>query len=152
MKKITQWLQLGALVIGVQAMLVSNLLAASAKAQFSPTAITEVKTIAGKWEGLMIRTPKSKTDDWVRFNIQDNGDYDFASYRTIGVFSGKGTLTVADGKAVAENEKGKLAIQLLTEKTSGQQMLRAESKGKDGISYRAELKRAADKASGGKNK
>ena len=47
---------------------------------------------------------KSKTDDWVNVNIQDNGDYDFASYRTIGVFSGKGTLTFADGKATAQTE------------------------------------------------
>jgi hypothetical protein len=79
-------------------------LAASAKVEWSPTAITDIKAIAGKWEGLMIRTPKARSDDWVRFSIQDSGDYDFSSYRTIGVFSGKGNLTVKDGKATAQSE------------------------------------------------
>jgi len=150
MRKFARFLQLSALVIGVQAVLVSNLLAASAKVQLSPTAITEMKNIAGKWEGLMIRTPKATKDDWLRITIQDTGDYDFASYRTIGVFSGKGILTVADGKATAQSERGNLTVQLFTDKASGQVMLKAEGKGKDGISYRAELKKAPDTAPGGK--
>ena len=81
----------------------------------------------------MIRTPKSKKDDWVNVSIQDNGDYEFASYRTIGVFSGKGNLAVKDGKAMAQGEKGSVTVQLFTEKTKGENMLKAEGKGKDGI-------------------
>ena len=77
-------------------------------------------------------------------SIQDSGDYEFASYREIGVFSGKGTLTVKDGKAVSQGEKGSVTVQLFTDKTKGQSMLKAEGKGKDGISYRAELKKAGD--------
>jgi len=150
MKKIVKWIQLNALVIGVLAILGSSLEAASAKPQLSPTAITDIKTIAGRWEGIMIRTPRSRQDDWVRFTIQDTGDYDFSSYRTIGVFRGKGTLTLTDGKATAQNERGKLTIQLFTDSASGQQMLRAEGRGKDGISHRAELRRAADTTPGGK--
>jgi hypothetical protein len=146
MRRLAWLLQLSALVIGVQAGLVSVSLAAGAKPQLSPTAITDIKSIAGKWEGIMIRTPKSRTDDWVRVSIQDTGDYDFASYRTIGVFSGKGKLTVVDGKATAQGEKGKLTLQLFTDKASGQPMLRAEGKAKDGVSYRAELKKAGDTA------
>ena len=75
-------------------------------------------------------------------SIQDNGDYEFASYRTIGVFSGKGNLAVKDGKAMAQGEKGSVTVQLFTEKTKGENMLKAEGKGKDGISYRAELQKA----------
>ena len=144
MRSIMRLFQISALIIGVQATLAATALAASAKAQWSPTAITDIKTIAGKWEGIMIRTPKSRTDDWVRVSIQENGDYDFASYRTIGVFSGKGNLTVQDGKATAQSEKGSLTMQLFTDKASGKSMLKAESKGKDGISYRAELTKASD--------
>src|SRR5512140_3817453 len=99
MRSIMRFFQIGALIIGVQATLVTTALAASAKPQWSPTAITDIKTIAGKWEGLMIRTPKARSDDWVRVSIQESGDYDFASYRTIGVFSGKGNFSVKDGKA-----------------------------------------------------
>jgi hypothetical protein len=144
MKSIMRLFQISALIIGVQATLAATALAASAKAQWSPTAITDIKTIAGKWEGIMIRTPKSRTDDWVRVSIQESGDYDFASYRTIGVFSGKGNLSVQDGKATAQSEKGSLTMQLFTDKASGKSMLKAESKGKDGISYRAELTKASD--------
>ena len=89
---------------------------------------------------IAIRTPKAKNDDWVNISIQDNGDYEFASYREIGVFSGKGNLAVKDGKAVGQSEKGSVTLQLLTDKNGGQTMLKAESKGKDGINYRAELK------------
>jgi hypothetical protein len=144
-----RFLQLSALVVGFQVAVVSISLAASAKAQLSPTAIADIKNIAGKWEGIMIRTPKSRTDDWVNVTIQDTGDYDFASYRTIGVFSGKGKLTVADGKATAQGERGKLTLQLFTDKASGQPMLRAEGKAKDGVSYRAELKKTGDAAPAG---
>ena len=139
MGRIMRFVQITGLVIGVQAALACAVLAAE-KAQWSPTAITDIKSIAGKWEGIMIRKPKANKDDWVNVNIQDNGDYDFTSYRTIGVFSGKGNLAVKDGKAMAESEKGTLTMQLFTDKTKGQSMLKAESKGKDGISYRAELK------------
>jgi hypothetical protein len=144
MRNIKRLLQISALIIGVQATLVVSALAAGAKPQWSPTAITDIKAIAGKWEGLMVRTPKSRSDDWVNVNIQESGDYDFASYRTIGMFTGKGSFTVKDGKATAQSEKGTVTVQLFTDKASGKSMLKAESKGKDGHSYRAELTKAAD--------
>ena len=145
MRRIIRFVQISGLVIGVQAALACAVFAASEKAQWSPTQITDIKSIAGKWEGIMIRTPKSKTDDWVNMSIQDNGDYEFASYRTIGVFSGKGNLAVKDGKAVAQSEKGSQTMKIFTDKTKGKSMLKAEIMVKEGISYRAELQKASDK-------
>jgi len=142
MRRIIGFVRVSVVVAAVHAALVCAVFAASAKTQWSPTQITDIKSISGKWEGLMIRTPKATKDDWVNVSIQDNGDYEFASYRTIGVFSGKGNLTVKDGKAVAQGEKGGVTIQLFTDKTREQSMLKAEGKGKDGIAYRAELKKA----------
>lgn len=136
-----RFVQISAFVVGVQVALACAVFSAE-KTQWSPTQIADIKSISGKWEGIMIRTPKSRSDDWVNVSIQDNGDYEFASYRTIGVFSGKGNLAVKDGKAVAQGEKGNVTIQLFTDKAKGQSMLKAEGKGKDGISYRAELKKA----------
>jgi hypothetical protein len=46
---------------------------------------------------------------------------------------------------MAQGEKGSVTVQLFTEKTKNQSMLKAEGKGKDGVSYRAELKKASDK-------
>jgi hypothetical protein len=115
-----RFVQISGFVVGILAALACAVFAASEKAQWSPTQITDIKSIAGKWEGIMIRTPKSRTDDWVNVNIQDNGDYEFASYRTIGVFSGRGNFAVKDGKAVAQSEKGSVTMQLFTDKTKGQ--------------------------------
>ena len=145
MRRIIRFVQISGLVIGVQAALACAVFAASEKAQWSPTKISDFKSIAGKWEGLLIRTPTAKNDDWVNVSIQDNGDYEFVSYRTIGVFSGKGNLAVKDGKAMGQTERGSVTLQLFTDKTKGQSMLKAEGKGKDGISYRAELQKASDK-------
>ena len=103
--RIMRFVQISGFVIGVQAALACAVFAAE-KTQWSPTEITDIKSISGKWEGIMIRTPKSKSDDWVNVSIQDNGDYEFASYRTIGVFSGKGNLAVKDGKADGPRRKG----------------------------------------------
>ena len=145
MSRMKGFVQISGFVVGILAALACVVFAASEKAQWSPTQITDIKSIAGKWEGIMIRTPKSRTDDWVNVNIQDNGDYEFASYRTIGVFSGKGNFAVKDGKAVAQSERGSVTMQLFTDNTKGQSMLKAESKGKDGIDYRAELTKASAK-------
>jgi hypothetical protein len=142
MRRIMLFLQVSGFILGVQAALACAVFAASAKAQWSPIPIDDVKSISGNWEGLMIRTPTAKNDDWVNVSIQDNGDYEFASYRTIGVFSGKGNLAVKDGKAVTQSERGTATLQLFTEPTKGENMLKVESKGKDGISYRAELRKA----------
>ena len=145
MRKVMRCLQIGGFVIAVQAALACAVFEASEKTQWSPTQITDFKSIAGKWEGLLIRTPTAKDDDLVNLSIQDNGDYEFVSYRTIGVFSGKGKFAVKEGKAVTQNEKGSLTMQLFTDTTKGQSMLKAESKGKDGIGYRAELTKASAK-------
>ncbi len=139
--RIMRFVQISAFVVGVQVALACAVFSAE-KTQWSPAQITDIKSISGKWEGLMIRTPKATNDDWVNVSIQDNGDYEFASFRTIGVFSGKGNLAVKDGKAVAQGEKGNVTIELFTDKAKGQSMLKAEGKGKDGISYRAELQKA----------
>ena len=106
MRKVMRCLQISGFVVAVQAALACAVFEASEKAQWSPTQITDFKSISGKWEGLMIRTPTAKNDDWVNVSIQDNGDYEFASYRTIGVFSGKGNFAVKDGKAVTQSERG----------------------------------------------
>ena len=139
--RIMRFVQISAFVVGIQVALACAVFSAE-KTQWSPAQITDIKSISGKWEGLMIRTPKATNDDWVNVSIQDNGDYEFASFRTIGVFSGKGNLAVKDGKAVAQGEKGNVTIELFTDKAKGQSMLKAEGKGKDGISYQAELQKA----------
>ena len=99
--------------------------------------VTDFTAVAGKWEGLMTRNPRPHTDDWVRVTIQEDGAYEFASYRMIGVFSGKGRLSVTDGRLTAQSERGTATCTL--HQANGQRMLRAVGITKDGLEYSADL-------------
>src|SRR4051794_19619872 len=81
--------------------------------QWQPTAVTDFKNVAGKWEGLLVRNPRTRDDDWVTLVLGDTGTYEFVSYRQIGVFAGKGKLVLNDGKLSAKSEKGsQMTLQL----------------------------------------
>jgi len=137
------------LVIGIPiAALVFSLGCAGVSSQPSPpqtpVAITEVKTVAGKWEGLLKRVPPARQDDWVEVTIQetgsDTGIGEFASYRTAGVFGGKRPLKLTDGKLTSEGERG-TATFTLYESSSGLE-LRLHADMKDGLKYNASLSRS----------
>jgi hypothetical protein len=67
--------------------------------------ITDFAMVAGKWGGLVTGiTPPQQ--DWVDVIIMPDGKYDFGIYRTIGVFGGKGTFTLKDGKLQARGQRG----------------------------------------------
>jgi hypothetical protein len=57
--------------------------------QWQPAAITDYKDVAGTWEGLLVRNPRTPKDDWLTLTIREGGAYEFASPRTIGVFGGR---------------------------------------------------------------
>lgn len=110
--------------------------------QWQPTAVTDIKNIAGKWEGLLIRKPRVRDDDWVTLVIGDTGAYEFVSYRTIGEFAGKGKLVLTDGKLSAKSDKGgQMTLQLYVDPPTGERMLKADAKDREGFSYSADLKR-----------
>jgi hypothetical protein len=110
----------------------------------TPVVITEVKTVAGKWEGLLKRVPPARQDDWVEVTIQetgpDTGVGEFASYRTAGVFTGKRPLKLSDGRITSEGERGSATFTLY--ESSGGQELRLHADMKDGLKYDAALSRS----------
>ena len=111
--------------------------------QWRTTAVTDVKSVSGKWEGLLVRNPRTRDDDWVTLVIGETGSYEFASYRMIGVFAGKGKLVLADGKGIAKSEKGgQMMLQLYGDSGSSERILRVEAKDSEGLHYWADLKRA----------
>jgi hypothetical protein len=110
--------------------------------RWQPVTVADFKSVAGKWEGLLVRNPRTRDDDWVTFVISDTGAYEFASYREIGVFAGKGKLVLADGKLSAKSEKGsQMTMQLLADSGSPDRILRTEAKDSEGFHYWADLKR-----------
>jgi hypothetical protein len=111
--------------------------------QWQPTSATDFKSVAGKWEGLLVRSPRTPDDDWVTMVISDTGAYEFSSYRTIGVFNGKGKLDLNDGKLSAKSDKGgQMTLQPYKDAASDERMLKVDAKDSGGFTYTAELKRA----------
>ena len=76
------------------------------------TPITDFKSVAGEWEGLL--KGLSHRDDFVQVTIDEDGSYEFASYRTTGVFSGSGKLTLSDGRLAAIGKRGTTTWTLYT--------------------------------------
>jgi hypothetical protein len=103
----------------------------------TPVSVSAFNNAAGKWAGILRATPRLKGDDWVTLTIRDDGGYDFVSVRTIGIFHGKGTFTLIDGKLRTENEQGWINATLYEE--GARRMLKVEGATKDGAQYSADL-------------
>jgi len=136
-------LEMIAIIIGVQVIVGCGATDSKDARQFRPTTITDFKSVAGKWEGLLVRNPRTRDDDWVTLVISDTGAYEFASYRMIGAFAGKGKLVLTDGKLTAKSDKGgQMTLQLYADSGSSERMLRTIANDSDGFHYWADLKRA----------
>src|SRR3989304_3315505 len=103
----------------------------------TPISVSAFKSAAGAGAGIFRATPSSGGDDWVTLTISEGGGDGFVSARTIGIFHGKGTLTLIDGKLRAETERGWVIATLYEE--GGRRMLKVEGATKDGMQYSADL-------------
>ena len=96
--------------------------------------------VAGRWEGLMSSAPPAHHltgEDWVRATISPDGAYEFASYRMIGVFSGKGKAAVENGDLVSRTDRGRITCSLYV--AEGRRMLRVTGVTGDGVELSARL-------------
>jgi len=105
---------------------------------WSVTPIDDFKTVAGKWEGVIITQPRSRDEQWVRVSIGEDGSYEFASYRQIGVFHGQGTFTLKDGRVSTTTERGTATCTLYSA-NGDRRLLRAHGVNKQGVKYSADL-------------
>jgi hypothetical protein len=76
-----------------------------------PVPITDFKMVAGRWAGPVTGITRTR-DDWAEMTITPEGRFDFGIARTIGVFSGGGDLTLADGKMQGKGERGSIVYTL----------------------------------------
>src|SRR4029077_2062774 len=93
---------------------------APTETQWQPTAVTDFKSVAGKWEGLLTRDNAMDTNcDRVNLGIRQKGAYDIAITRTrttaqggsvsssvTGVFAGKGKSGLTEEHLDAKGESG----------------------------------------------
>jgi hypothetical protein len=108
--------------------------------QWRQVLISDLSVVKGKWEGVMRRIPPERRDDWVTMTIASDGRYEFASLRTIGVFSGQGEFAIQEGRLQSHSERG--TIEAVLFEASGQRMLKANGRTADGTEYTAEVKPA----------
>lgn len=104
---------------------------------WAPLPISDLKSVAGAWDGILTSRVGMRRDDWLQLRIAEDGTYEFATYRPIGVLSGKGTFTVDNGKLVIETERGRITCSLY--QANDRRMLKTEATSKDGATYSAEL-------------
>ena len=130
--------------------------------QWQPTAVTDFKSVAGKWEGLLTSNdPRVLNYDRATLVIDDMGACESTITRTrtkvrgwsvshdvIDVFTEKGKLVLTDGKLSTKYEKGgQMTLQLYVDPASGERMLKAEGRNSQGFTYSADLKRTGDSIS-----
>ena len=130
--------------------------------QWQTTAVTDFRSVTGKWEGLLTSDdPRALHFDRATFVIDDTGDCETAitrtmtkaqgasvSYETIDVFTEKTRLVLIDDKLSAKFEKGgHMTAQLYVDPPSEERMLKAQGRNSKGFTYSADLKRIRDSGS-----
>src|SRR5262245_44053130 len=111
--------------------------------QWQPAAVTDFKSVEGKWEGFLTSNNPMVLDyDRATLVIYDTGACESAitrtitkvsgmsvTYDTIGVFDEKGKLVLTDGKLSTKFDKGgQMTAQLYMDPASGERMLKAEDR------------------------
>ncbi len=107
--------------------------------------ISDLKTVAGKWEGVLKREPPANYrlgEDWLTLTIEDSGSFEdstfeFESYRTSGVLMGSGSLHLRNGRLESESEKGGATYTL--HERDGKSVLIVQAHDRKGTRYHAEL-------------
>ena len=79
----------------------------SAKAGEGRMVVADVKSVAGRWAGLMdLPGGVRNQDQSVEVHVLPDGTYRATSARTIGMLDARGTVAVKDGRLVMQGEQG----------------------------------------------
>jgi len=137
MSRMVRLFRLGMLLVATLVVVACGSLESSPEVQWVQVPIADFKSVAGKWDGTMISAPRSRDDDWIRVLIREDGTYEFASYRMIGVFHGNGVLTLKDGRVTTTTERGTATCTLYS--ANDRRRLRAHGVNQQGLEYSADL-------------
>lgn len=102
--------------------------------------VTELKTVVGKWDGLLtgLSTRPSSDEDLVDVTIRDDGTYEAKAVRPVGVFQGRGTIELRDGALVLRGQSGARGTAQLFA-IDGRRLLEIEATTADGRRVTARL-------------
>jgi hypothetical protein len=102
----------------------------------TPVALTDVKSVAGKWRGVVHRPGVEQ--DYVELTIREDGSYDLVSRQTVGSSSGRGKMMVRDGRLVLQGEKGHGGATVL-KNSDGDRVMKVEATLTDNSTLTASL-------------
>jgi hypothetical protein len=72
----------------------------------TPVAVTDLKSLAGRWSGLMDLPGGGRDAQYLEVTVLEDGTYRATSSRTIGVMDAQGTITLRDGRLVLQGQNG----------------------------------------------
>ena len=125
-------------LLAVTVIALSADLYAASRQQTAVVPIQDVNSVAGRWSGILYGRPGgARGQDWVELTIQKDGTYTLSSARTIGVFTGSGTVSLVDGRLTAAGEKARVTLTLY--QRDSRRFLRAEGTTEHGNMLRADL-------------
>jgi hypothetical protein len=78
----------------------------AAAAVGEPVAVTDVKSVAGRWSGLMDLPGGGRDAQYLEVRVLEDGTYRATSARTIGVMDAQGTIVVRDGRLILQGNSG----------------------------------------------
>jgi hypothetical protein len=113
-------------------------LCAASRSRAPAEPIQNVESIAGRWFGVLYGRPGgAEGRDGIELTIQKDGTYTLSSVRIIGAFTGRGTVTLLDGKLAGQEEKARVTITLY--RRDSQCFLRVEGATEQGNTLTADL-------------
>ena len=96
---------------------------------FTPVAVSDVKSVAGTWEGAVYQSGMSQSGierDHITLTIREDGTYDVVSRQTYGTSRGKGRIVIGEGRLILEGEKGR-GVATLSSNSSGDRVMNIEA-------------------------
>jgi hypothetical protein len=118
------------------ATVVGGLAAALVGCASMPIAVSDLKSVAGTWEGVVYQSG-SEPDD-ITLTIREDGSYDIVSRHTIGTSRGKGQIVISEGRLIFQGEKGR-GVGTLSSWPGGDRVMNIEGTLSDNSSLTAKL-------------
>jgi hypothetical protein len=100
-------------------------------------AVSDVKSLAGKWAGLAVG-PGSNQQDYIEMTIREDGSYDVLTRRTVGTLRGNGTIVIREGRIIMQGGKGRGVGSLMGER--GERVMKVDVTFPDNIDMSATLR------------
>jgi hypothetical protein len=114
-----------------------------ASAGHSPVAVSDMKSVAGTWKGIVYERSEVEPN-YVVLTIREDGSYDVVSdppVGAIGASRGKGKIVISEGRLLFEGERGR-GVGTLLRSRGGDLIMNVDATLSDNSTLSAELSRS----------